>query len=243
MGSRRASKYAPEAIALAILLALGLGARSAAAQSKEVERLKRSAEVLDEIMAAPDQGIPKDLLDRAECVAIIPGVKKLALGFGGRYGKGVVVCRRDNLAGAWGPPAMYQLGGGSIGFQIGGTSTDFLLLVMNPKGAEYLLRSKFTLGADLSAAAGPKGRTAAAATDAQMRAEILTYSRARGLFAGASLEGAVVKQDKGANKTIYGREVNLKALLLEGKGEVPAPARSLISSLNKYSPRNISAKR
>ncbi|MFQ5816507.1 MAG: lipid-binding SYLF domain-containing protein [Terriglobia bacterium] len=225
------------------LWALSVLATPAAAKSKEVERLERATEVLQEIMAAPDGGIPRDLLDRAECVGIIPGVKKLAFGFGGRYGKGVFVCRQNRLAGRWGPPAMYMLGGGSIGFQIGGTSTDFILLIMNPKGAEYLLRSKFTLGADLSAAAGPKGRTAAAATDALMHAEILTYSRARGLFAGASLEGAVVRQDKTANKKIYGHEINVKQVLLQGQGAIPAPAQPLINTLNKYSPKNISAKR
>ena len=230
------------ALALALLLAALLTPGPAVAQSKEVVRLERATEVVHEIMATPDQGIPKDLLDRAECVGIIPGVKKLALGVGGRYGKGVVVCRRERLSGSWGAPALYMLGGGGIGFQIGGTSTDFVLLVMNPKGAEYLLRSKFTLGADASAAAGPKGRTAAAATDVQMRAEILTYSRARGLFAGASLEGALVRQDKEANKALYGREIDVKQVLLGAGAAVPAAAQPLISALNKYSPRNLSAK-
>lgn len=229
-------------VGLALLWVLNPAPGSAAAQDKETERLAWATEVLNEIMATPEQGIPQDLLDRAECVAIIPGVKKLALGFGGRYGKGVVVCRRDKLAGSWGAPAMYMLGGGSIGFQIGGTSTDFVFLVMNPKGADYLLRSKFTLGADASAAAGPKGRTAEAATDLQMRAEILTYSRARGLFAGVSLEGAVVRQDKDANKAIYGRPINVRRVLLEGSVAVPARAQPLINALDKYSPRNLSAK-
>lgn len=221
---------------------LSVAASPAAAESKEVERLRRATEVLNEIMGAPDQGIPRDLLDRAECIAIIPSVKKLALGFGGRYGKGVVVCRRNNLAGPWGSVAMYTVGGGSLGFQIGGSSTDFVLLIMNPKGAEYLIRSKFTLGGEASAAAGPKGRTAQAATDVQMRAEILTYSRARGLFAGVSLEGASVRQDKNGNKAIYGREIDLKQVLLEGKAGAPAPAQGLINSLNRYSPKNVSAK-
>ncbi|MFQ5926622.1 MAG: lipid-binding SYLF domain-containing protein [Terriglobia bacterium] len=228
---------------LALLWALSFLASPAAAKSKEIKRLERATELLHEIMAAPDGGIPKDLLDRAECIGIIPGVKKLALGFGGRHGKGVFVCRRNRLAGPWGPCAMYKLSGGSIGFQIGGTSTDFILLIMNPKGAEYLVRSKFTLGVDLSAAAGPKGRTAEANTDVLMHAEILTYSRARGLFAGVSLEGASVRQDKKANKKIYGHEINVKQVLLEEKAAVPAPVRPLVNTLNKYSPKNISAKR
>lgn len=226
---------------LALALVVGLTTGVAFAQSKEVKRLQRATEVLNEIMAAPDQGIPQELLDRAECIAIIPGVKKAAFGFGGRYGKGAVVCRRNNLAGPWGSVAMYTLGGGSIGFQIGGTETDFIFLVMNPKGAENLLRSKFTLGGDASVAAGPKGRTAEAATDALMRAEILTYSRARGLFAGVSLEGASVRQDKGANKALYGQEIDVKQVLLQGGGVVPAAAQPLINTLNKHSPKNISA--
>lgn len=225
-----------------LLLALSLNPILAEAADKEADRLQECATVLKEIMATPEQGIPRDLLDRAECVAIIPSVKKLALGFGGRYGKGAVICRKDNLAGAWGAPAMYMIGGGSFGLQLGGSSTDFIFLVMNPGGVEKLLQSKFTLGADASAAAGPKGRTAAAATDIQMRAEILTYSRSRGLFAGVSLEGAVVKQDKNGNREIYGRELSVRDILLRGRVAPPPPAKPLISELNKFSPRNVSAK-
>lgn len=164
------------------------------------------------------------------------------MGFGGRYGKGVVVCRKNGLAGSWGPPAMYRLSGESFGLQLGGESTDFVLLVMNSKGAEYLLRSKFTLDADASAAAGPKGRAAEASTDVQMRAEILTYSRTRGLFAGISLEGAVVRQDRNANKKIYGREVEVKRLLLVGDVAVPPAAQPLINARNRYSPKNLSTR-
>jgi len=226
----------------AIWLWLGSATAPAHAQNKEVERLQRCTEILHEIMATPEQAVPQGLLDRAECIGIIPGVKKLAFGFGGRHGKGVVVCRKDALAGFWGPPAMYTLSGGSFGLQLGGESTDFVLLVMNLKGAEYLLRSKFTLGADASAAAGPKGRTAEASTDVQMRAEILTYSRSRGLFAGISLEGAVVRQDRDANKKIYGREIEVKRLLLVSDVAVPPAAQPLINALNRYSPKNLSAR-
>ena len=225
-----------------LLLALTLNPILATAAEKEADRLEECATVLKEIMATPEQGIPRDLLDRAECVAIIPSVKKLALGFGGRYGKGAVVCRKANLAGSWGAPAMYMIGGGSFGFQLGGSSTDFIFLVMNPGGVEKLLQSKFTLGADASAAAGPKGRTAAAATDIQMRAEILTYSRSRGLFAGVSLEGALVKQDKDGNRELYGRVVPVRDILLRGRVAPPAAAKELVSTLDRFSPKNLSAK-
>lgn len=214
----------------------------AQAATKEEERLQESATVLKEIMSVPEEGIPHDLLDRAECVGIIPSVKKAAFGVGGRYGKGAVICRQNNLSGSWGPPAMYMITGGSFGLQLGGTSTDLVFLVMNPGGVEKLLQSKFTVGADASAAAGPKGRTAEAATDIQMRAEILTYSRSRGLFAGISLEGAVVKQDADGNRALYHRDVGVRGILLRGKVAVPAAARPLVTALDKYSPKNLSAK-
>jgi lipid-binding SYLF domain-containing protein len=200
----------------------------------EKERLESSAEVLEEILNIPD-ALPKDLLNRAECVAVMPSVKKFALGIGGSYGKGVLVCRGGkSFTGAWGAPAMYRLEGASIGFQLGGQATDFLLLVMNPKGAESLLKSKVKLGADASVAAGPKGRTAMAATDAFMRAEILTYSRSRGLFAGVSLEGSTLRQDNGANEKLYGKKVSAREIVSGGG----AGGHNVVALLQKASPRN-----
>jgi lipid-binding SYLF domain-containing protein len=210
---------------------------AAGAQVKETERLEACREVLREVMDVPE-GIPRDLLDKAECVAIIPSVKKAAFGVGGRYGKGAVVCRTDGGHGAWGPPLMISIGGGSFGLQIGGQAADYVFLIMNPKGIDHLLKSKFTLGADVSVAAGPKGRTLEAATDAQMRAEILTYSRTRGLFAGVSLEGAVVKEDKDASRVVYGRKLKARELLLQPGQRIPAAARGLVDLLRELSPRN-----
>src|SRR5919198_2752011 len=166
---------------------------------KEVDRIKESGTVLKEILDIPDD-IPKDLLDRAECVIVLPSVKKGAIGIGGSYGRGVMVCRSGaHYTGRWGAPAMYALEGINFGFQLGGQATDFVLLVMNPRGAESLMGSKVKLGGDASAAAGPKGRSTTAATDVAMRAEILSYSRSRGLFAGVSLEGSTLRQDGSAN--------------------------------------------
>jgi SH3 domain-containing YSC84-like protein 1 len=201
----------------------------------ERERLESSAEVLEEILNIPD-GLPKDLLNKAECVAVLPSVKKLALGIGGSYGKGALVCRSgEKFTGPWGPPAMYRLEGASIGFQLGGSATDFLLLIMNPKGADSLLKSKVKLGADAAAAAGPKGRSTAAETDVAMRAEILTYSRSRGLFAGVSLEGSTLRQDNGANKKLYGREITAREIVRGGKGGGGA---RLVALLQQASPKN-----
>jgi SH3 domain-containing YSC84-like protein 1 len=200
----------------------------------EQERLESSAEVLEEILNIPD-ALPKELLNKAECVAIMPSVKKFALGIGGSYGKGVLICRTgEKFTGAWGAPAMYRLEGASIGFQLGGQATDFLLLVMNPKGADSLLRSKVKLGADAAVAAGPKGRTAMAATDAYMRAEILTYSRSRGLFAGVSLEGSTLRQDNGANESVYGQKITAREIVRGGKGS----GQRVVGILQKASPRN-----
>src|SRR5262245_25492822 len=202
----------------------------------EQERLESSAQALEEILNIPD-ALPKELLHKAECVAVMPSVKKFALGIGGSYGKGVLVCRGgSNFTGAWGAPAMYRLEGGSIGFQIGGQATDFLLLIMNPKGAQYLLKSKVKLGADAAVAAGPKGRAAMAATDAAMRAEILTYSRSRGLFAGVSLEGSTLRQDNGANEKLYGHKIEAKDIVIGGKGS-PAKVSSILQAA---SPKNLS---
>jgi lipid-binding SYLF domain-containing protein len=205
----------------------------ALALSKEEKRLVSCREVLEELLAGKES-IPRDLLDQAECVAVIPSVKKFALGLGGRWGMGGGVCRTPD---DWGPPLMLSLGGGSLGLQIGGQAADYVFLVMNPKGIDYLMRSEFTLGADAAVAAGPVGRTGEAATDLRMRAEILSYSRTRGIFAGISLEGAVVKQDEDANEKIYGERVDSKKLLLQAAYRVPEHARGLVDLLRGISPR------
>src|SRR5438132_9732096 len=210
----------------------------AAANEKEMDRVKDAGVVLKEILNIPDD-IPKDLLDRAECVIVLPSVKKLAIGIGGSYGRGVMVCRSgEHFTGSWTAPAMYALEGGNIGFQLGGQATDFVILVMNPRGAQSLMGSKVKLGADASAAAGPKGRSAESATDVVMRAEMLSYSRSRGLFAGVSLEGSTLRSDNRANRKLYGREVSAKQILREGKVGAPAAAHELLAELNKYSPKN-----
>ncbi len=210
---------------------------------KEQDRLKDAGEVMKEILNIPDD-IPKDLLDKAECVIVMPSVKKVAIGIGGSYGRGAMTCRTgQHFTGRWSAPAMYALEGGNIGFQLGGEATDFVLLVMNPKGAESLMKSKVKLGGDASAAAGPKGRAAAADTDAFMRAEILTYSRSRGLFAGISLEGSTLRQDGHANEKLYGRKLTAKEIVRESKVGVPACGHELVSLLEQHSPRNKSEKK
>ena len=226
---------------LAVLIAaISLLSICAPAQQHEQDRLKHSGEVLMEILNVPEN-LPKYWLDRAECVIVIPSVKKLAFGVGASYGRGAMTCRSGaNFTGPWGPPALYALEGGNIGFQIGGQATDFVLLVENPKGAMSLLKSKVKLGGDASAAAGPKGRDAEAATDVLMRAEILTYSRARGLFAGVSLEGSTLRPDGSANNKLYGRDITAREIILEHKVGTPASAQLLISALQKASPRNMS---
>lgn len=208
-------------------------------QAKEAtkidDRLENAAVDLYEIMKTPENSIPRDLLDRSVCVGIVPGEKKGAFIVGGTYGRGVVVCRRHG-DGPWGAPSMIAVHGGSFGFQWGGTETDVVLVVMNPSGIRRLLKSKGELGADVAVAAGPVGRTAAATTDLLMTAEILTYSRSRGLFAGIALKGAAVTTDSEANSRIYGHPVDPWELLVQGTGEIPAPAKSLIGELEKYSP-------
>src|SRR5262249_11354187 len=198
----------------------------AAGQKKEDERLKESHDVLKETLGAPDQGIPRDLLNKAECVVVFPSVKKAGFIVGGSYGRGVITCRTgEDFRGPWSAPAMFALEGGSIGFQIGGEATDFVLLVMNEKGAESVMSSKVKLGADASAAAGPVGRTASAETDVVMRAEILSWSRSRGVFAGVSLEGSTMRSDDGANKDVYGKELTAREIVREQKVDAPAAAR------------------
>jgi lipid-binding SYLF domain-containing protein len=209
-----------------------------ATDEREEDRVKDAGTVLKEILNIPDD-IPQDLLDKAECVIILPSVKKGAFGVGASYGRGVMVCRGgEHYKGRWGAPALYALEGVSIGFQLGGQATDFVLLIMNPKGAESLLYSKVKLGADASAAAGPKGRTAEGATDIVMDAEILSYSRSKGLFAGVSLEGSTLRSDGGANENLYGKKLTAKEIIREGKVGVPACARELVSLLNTKSPEN-----
>ena len=221
---------------LAVAL-LGLPA-FAARNEKEQDRVKEAGEVLKEILNIPDD-IPQDLLDKAECLIILPSVKKGAFGVGGSYGRGVMVCRSgEHYTGKWGAPAMYALEGLSIGFQLGGQATDFVLLVMNAKGARSLLSSKVKLGADASAAAGPKGRTAEGATDIVMNAEILSYSRNKGLFAGVSLEGSTLRSDGSANEKLYGRKLTAKEIIRGGKVGIPASAHELVSLLDSKSPTN-----
>ena len=207
------------------------------AQEKEKERLKHAGEVLIEILNIPDN-LPKPILDRAECVIVLPSVKKGAIGIGASIGRGAMSCRSGNFTGPWGPPAMYALEEVSIGFQLGGQATDFILLVVNPKGVESLLKSKVKLGGDASAAIGPKGRDAEAATDVLMHAEILTYSRARGLFAGVSLEGSTLRQDNSANHKIYGREITAREIVRDHKVSTPAAGQLMVSALQKVSPKN-----
>src|SRR5215469_6600678 len=223
---------------LALLLACSLLQSAFAENQKEQERVKESGEVLKEILNIPDD-IPQDLLDKAECIVVLPSVKKGAFGIGGSYGRGVMVCRGgQHYTGKWGAPALYALEGVSIGFQLGGQATDFVLLVMNPKGAESLLYSKVKLGADASAAAGPKGRTAEGATDVVMSAEILSYSRNKGLFAGVSLEGLTLRSDGNANEKLYGRKLTAKEIIRGGKVGIPACAHELVSLLETKSPKN-----
>lgn len=207
-----------------------MGAESQAGQ------LQKATNVLNEIMQAPDKGIPSDLLDKAVCVGVVPSELKFALGVGGSYGRGVLVCRKGGN-GAWGAPSMFTLGGGSLGFQLGGQATDVVFIVMNPAGIRKLVQDSVKLGAEMSAAAGPVGRSAEGATDAQLHAEILSYSRSRGLFAGVSLNGAVLKQDRGDNEKLYGRQVTAKEILIDGTVSSPADARELDRTLAKYSPR------
>lgn len=205
---------------------------------REQDRVKDAGVVLKEILNIPDD-IPQDLLDKAECVIILPSVKKGAFGIGGSYGRGVMLCRSgEHYKGRWGAPALYALEGVSIGFQLGGQATDFVLLVMNPRGAESLLHSKVKLGADASAAAGPKGRTAEGATDIVMQAEILSYSRNKGLFAGVSLEGSTLRSDGSANEKLYGRKLSAHDIIRAGKVGVPACAQQLVALLDKKSPIN-----
>jgi lipid-binding SYLF domain-containing protein len=218
-------------------LTLPLGAE------REGERLLNSATVLKEIFGMPDS-IPEELLDKAECVIVFPSVKKIAVGVGGSYGRGAISCRTgDAYDGPWSAPAMFALEGASIGFQLGGQETDYVLLVMNDRGAQSVLGSRVKVGADASAAAGPKGRTAGAATDIVMRAEILTYSRARGLFAGVSLEGSTIRSDGDANTNVYGKKLSAREIVRGGAVTATPEGQQLLDVLNSRSPKNLSGKR
>jgi lipid-binding SYLF domain-containing protein len=202
----------------------------------EAKRLENAGTVIDEILNVPDN-IPQDLLDKARCVVVLPSVLKAAFIVGGSYGRGVMVCRTgEHFRGPWGAPAMYALEGGSVGLQIGGQATDFVILVMNDRGASSLLKSKVKLGADAAVAAGPKGRDASANTDAYLRAEMLSYSRSRGVFAGISLEGSTLRPDNDANRKLYGKDASAAEIITESKVEAPEAGRKLISRLQKGSP-------
>jgi lipid-binding SYLF domain-containing protein len=199
------------------------------------ERLKTSAEVLTEIMAAPDKGIPDDLLDRSQCIVIVPGMKKAAFIVGAQYGRGFIECRRASGHG-WSAPAAIKVEGGSFGFQIGGSETDTIMLVMNKRGADKLLSSKFTLGGDATVAAGPVGRSASANTDAKMQAEILTYSRSRGVFAGIALDGATLRPDGESNAELYGSKLTNRQIL-RGATKATVAGTELAADLTRYSNR------
>jgi lipid-binding SYLF domain-containing protein len=234
--NRRAPGRGAPTLGLAVAVVALLVPALSAAQVKERKRLDACREVLEELLGGEER-IPRDLLDKAECVAVVPSAKKLALGFGGRWGKGAVLCRTGGGSGPWSAPLLISIGGGSFGLQIGGQEADYVFLVMNPKGIDYLMRSQFTLGADAAVAAGPLGRTGSAGTDLRMRAEILSYSRTRGLFAGLSLEGSVVKQDRDGNENVYGERVDAKRLLRQGAYPIPPGARGLVELLATSSPR------
>jgi len=211
---------------------------SAADQTKDDDRLRNCGTVLKEILDVPDD-IPRDLLDKADCVVVFPSVLKAAFIVGGSYGRGAMSCRKgEDFRGSWGAPTMMALEGGSFGLQIGGEATDFVLLVMNERGARGILASKVKLGGDASVAAGPVGRDSSAESDATLRAEILSYSRARGLFAGVSLEGSTIRPDNGDNTRVYGRKIPARDIVLSGKVPVPAGAELLISTLDARTPRH-----
>jgi SH3 domain-containing YSC84-like protein 1 len=222
-----------------VLLGVALLSMPAQAQQKENDRVQNAGAVMKEILNVPDN-IPQELLDKAECVIVLPSVLKFAIVFGGSYGRGVMTCRGGkDFDGAWAAPTMMALEGGSFGFQLGGQATDFVLLVMNARGAASVLSSKVKLGVGIAAAAGPKGRDASAATDVALRAEILSYSRSRGLFAGAFLDGSTLRPDNNANQKLYGKKLTAKEIALEGKAAPSSSAEELLAVLNKRSPKHL----
>src|SRR5258706_6340404 len=235
MNKKRLSKLLAAALAL-IFVSWSSIASAKDKDEKEMDRLKNAATVLKEILDAPDN-IPQDLIDKARCVIVFPSVVKAAFVVGGSYGRGTMVCRTgQDFSGPWGAPAMMALEAGSVGFQIGGQATDFVILVMNPRGADSLLHSKVKLGADASVAAGPKGRDAQAATDVTFRAEMLSYSRARGVFAGVSLEGSPLRPDEEANRRLYGKDMTAEEVITASRVDAPPEARPLVEVLQKASP-------
>ena len=232
-------RYVPALCVVCGLVTLGAQDKE---QNKEQGRLENCGVVMEEILNVPDN-IPQDLLEKAECVIVIPSMMKVAAGLGGSYGRGAMVCRTGkSFDGAWGAPAMYSLEGGSIGLQLGVEATDLVLLVMNPRGADALLRSKVKLGGNASAAAGPKGRAVEASTDASMRAEILSYSRSRGLFAGVSLSGTSLRPDDDANEQVYGRKLTARRIITGEPMAVPESGQRFVNALQKNSPSNDSKK-
>jgi lipid-binding SYLF domain-containing protein len=223
---------------LPFLVVIALAGLPARAQKDENNRMTNAGKVMGEILNVPED-IPEDILDKAECVIVLPSVLKFAIGFGGSYGRGVMTCRSGkNFSGSWSAPSMMALEGGSFGLQLGGQATDFVLLVMNQRGADSILTSQVKLGGDVAAAAGPKGRDAAAATDVTLRAEILSYSRSRGLFAGISLEGSTLRPDNDGNERLYGKGRTAKDIVINSAVRAPASAKLLLSTLNKKSPKN-----
>ncbi len=222
-----------------VLLGIALFGISTRAQQKENDRVKNAGVVMTEILNVPDN-IPQELLDKAECVIVLPSVLKFAMVFGGSYGRGVMTCRGGkDFRGPWAAPTMMALEGGSFGFQLGGQATDFVLLIMNARGADSVLSSKVKLGVGIAPSAGPKGRDASAATDAALRAEILSYSRSRGLFAGAFLDGSTLRPDNNANRRLYGPKLTAKDIALEGTVAPPSSAEELLAVLNKRSPKHL----
>jgi lipid-binding SYLF domain-containing protein len=225
---------------LSIVFVIALLGLPVGAQQKEEQRVQNAGTAIKEILNVPDD-IPEQLLDKAECVIVLPSVVKFAFVFGGSYGRGAMTCRSgEDFTGPWSAPTMMALEGGSFGFQLGGQATDFVFLVMNPRGADSILSSQVKLGAGVSAAAGPKGREAIAATDVALRAEVLTYSRSRGLFAGAFLDGSTLRPDNDANQRLYNRNITAKEIVLDGKVAPPSAAEELLSELNERSPKNLS---
>jgi lipid-binding SYLF domain-containing protein len=237
----RVTKLMLVAGVVAFLMSSGPWVSTSTARTKDVDdttkRLNAAADVMREVMAAPDKGIPKDLLDKAACAVIVPNVKKGAFIVGAKYGRGFILCRNKNGRG-WSAPGGVKVEGGSVGFQIGGSETDVVMLLMNQDAIDKLLSSKFTIGGDASVAAGPVGRTSSAKTDAQLHAELLSYSRARGLFAGVSLDGATLRPDDDANKDMYGRRMSNKDVVL-GNVKPSTTAARLIAELNKHSGRRV----
>ena len=227
------------ALFLAVILVMS---RALADNKKETERVENAGKVMSEILRVPDD-IPQDLLNKAECVVVLPSVMKAAFIVGANYGRGVMTCRSGaKFDGHWGAPTMMALEGASFGLQLGGQATDFVLLLMNDRSVKGVLTSKVKLGGDASAAAGPKGRDTSAATDATLRAEILSYSRARGAFAGVSLEGSTLRPDNSANKSLYGKEISAEDIVVKGAVPAPASAKELLGTLNTRAPKNKSGK-